>query len=146
MFERVNQELKIESLRLKVDSNDARIKASEACSSGQQATPVKTTFRDIMKGFRENFCLVNQEEFPVFIKLRITDLIKNFSAPVCKRSDGRSNCRINQCYCMASSDIGMRIYEKNGVHSFHQFGNYIIGNVLEQPTDSLTRVTIELNK
>lgn len=122
-------------------SNDVESKMTTTTTTAE-----KISFKDLLKSYRESFCVVSQNDYPIYFKLRSSDLIRYFSVPICTRADGKSNCRLTNCGCMTSAEIGIKIYEKSGVHSFHQFANYIIGYVLEQTTDSLTRVAIEFNK
>lgn len=103
------------------------------------------SFLDLMKRHKENFIIISQKDKSAYLQLTLSDIIGFFSIPVCTREDGRTKCKYN-CDCAKSLDIGMQIYEKGGVQNFHQFGNFVIGCVIEQQTDPLTRVTIEFEK
>ena len=54
--------------------------------------------------------------------------------PSCTKDDGKTSCKPN-CDCFRSLEIGMQIYDKGGVQSFNQFGNHLIGYLIEQQTD-----------
>ena len=105
----------------------------------------KTSFFDLMTMYKENFIIICQKDKSAYLQLTLSDIIGSFSIPVCTKEDGRTKCKYN-CDCSKSLDIGMQIYERGGVQNFHQFGNFVIGCVIEQQTDPLTRVTIEFEK
>lgn len=103
------------------------------------------TFVKLIKLFNENFIIISQKDKAAYLQLTLSDIINFFSVPICTKSDLQTKCKYN-CDCLKSLDIGMQIYEKGGVQNFHQFGNFVIGAVIEQQTDPLTRVTIEFEK
>ena len=103
------------------------------------------SFLDLMKTHKENFIIISQKDKSAYLQLTLSDIIGFFSIPVCTREDGRTKCKYN-CDCAKSLEIGMQIYDKGGVQNFHQFGNFVIGCVIEQQTDPLTRVTIQFEK
>ena len=106
---------------------------NDACNS---------TFIKLIKAYSENFIIISQKEKAVYLNITLSDLVGFFSIPLCTKADGCTRCKYN-CDCSRSLDVGMQIYERGGVHNFHQFGNFIIGYVVEQQTDPLTRIAIE---
>ena len=133
MFHRQNNEIDFNELNF----NDNKISNEDNDS--------KMTFGKLIDLFNENFIIISQKDKASYLQLTLSDIINFFSVSICTKNDGRTKCRYN-CDCLKSLDIGMQIYEKGGVQNFHQFGNFVIGCVIEQQTDPLTRVTIEFEK
>ena len=135
MFQRKNYEIDYEVFRLDADYKKAQ--------NEQESSTV--SFPELMRIYQENFIIISQKDKAAYLQLTLSDIIGFFSIPVCTKQDGRTKCKYN-CDCAKSLDIGMQIYEKGGVQNFHQFGNFVIGCVIEQQTDPMTRVSIEFEK
>ena len=135
MFQRENYEIDYEVFRLDADYKKAQ--------NEQESSTV--SFPELMRIYQENFIIISQKDKAAYLQLTLSDIIGFFSIPVCTKQDGRTKCKYN-CDCAKSLDIGMQIYEKGGVQNFHQFGNFVIGCVIEQQTDPMTRVSIEFEK
>lgn len=135
MFQRKSYEINYETFRLDSDYK----------SQSSEHENTKITFSELMRIYQENFIIISQKDKAAYLQLTLSDIIGFFSIPVCTKQDGRTKCKYN-CDCAKSLDIGMQIYEKGGVQNFHQFGNFVIGCVIEQQTDPLTRVAIEFEK
>ena len=135
MFQRENCEIDYEVFRLDADYKKAQ--------NEQESSTV--SFPELMRIYQENFIIISQKDKAAYLQLTLSDIIGFFSIPVCTKQDGRTKCKYN-CDCAKSLDIGMQIYEKGGVQNFHQFGNFVIGCVIEQQTDPMTRVSIEFEK
>ena len=135
MFQRKNCEIDYEVFRLDADYKKAQ--------NEQESSTV--SFPELMRIYQENFIIISQKDKAAYLQLTLSDIIGFFSIPVCTKQDGRTKCKYN-CDCAKSLDIGMQIYEKGGVQNFHQFGNFVIGCVIEQQTDPMTRVSIEFEK
>lgn len=153
MFLRYNKEFNFENLRL--DSGANRPSNFSSCSSLSSLSSVSSiesvttkaqevNFQTLINTYNENFLIISQKEKPSFINLTISDLIRLFSMPICTKDDSKTCCKQN-CDCFRSLEIGMQIYDKGGVQSFNQFGNFIIGYLIEQQTDPMTRIAIEFD-
>ena len=174
MFQRDNKELSFENLRLensllKATSqrnlsssslSTSQSSLSSTCSSTASSSSSSSsscnmnnetdqaqeeiTFLSMMKTYNENFIIISQKEKAAFLNLTLSDIIRFFSMPSCTKQDGKLGCKMN-CDCFRSLEIGMQIYDKGGVQSFNQFGNYLIGYLIEQQTDPMTRIAIEMD-
>ncbi len=160
MFNRIYHEFQFQTLRL--TDNTENINSSNdnlTCTqTGNIENIISTTiiennsldtqnlkFNDTMKIYDEKFIMVTQGHKSLFLDLRLNELINLFSVPICARFDGKTRCS-KECDCKTSVDIGTYLYDKGGVHSFHQIGNYIIGSMVEQQTDPLTRIAIKFDR
>jgi len=162
MFKRVFKELEIQNLRLHSD-NDESLGRFRSNNPERQASPlialdlVNTSspsqsfnkpknldFLEIMKNYNEKFIVLSQGGRPLLIDLNQNDMYSLFNEKICRKIDGRSSCR-SDCSCPRSVDLAMQLYEKGGVHNFHQLGNYLIGAVVEQQTDPMSRIAVEFD-
>jgi hypothetical protein len=133
-FKRLNCEFKLQDFNYKDNNNDDYDQKN------------KLTFNNIIKNYNQTFQLINQyDNKALLIKMKLGNIVHSFSLPLCLKSDLVTRCRPN-CDCLTSLDIGMQIYKKGCVHSFHQFKNIIIGYINEQQTDPISRIAIEFNK
>lgn len=166
MFKRVFKELEIQNLRLHTDTDDSleRLRSnnldrqsamplvamdlvntsSTKNSSSHSSTPTNFDFLEIMKSYDEKFVVLSQGARPLLLDINQNDTYALFNEKVCRKIDGRSSCR-SECSCPRSVDLAMQLYEKGGVHNFHQLGNYLIGAVVEQQTDPMSRVAVEFD-
>jgi hypothetical protein len=162
MFQRDNKELSFENLRLEnsllkttqenLSSSSSQSSLSSTCSSTASSSSCninneaqeEITFLSMMKTYNENFIIISQREKAAFLNLTLSDIIRFFSMPSCTKQDGKMGCN-GDCDCFRSLEIGMQIYDKGGVQSFNQFGNYLIGYLIEQQTDPMTRIAIEMD-
>lgn len=135
MITRVFKEFDYQTLILPLQQDDS------LTASGFTTT---LTFHEIMKNYDEKFIAIEQGPKPFFLDIKLTDLIKIFSIPVCTRADGRSICS-RECKCLNSMEIGMQLYEKGSIHCFHQMGQFLIGSIVEQQTDPLSKIAIEFD-
>ena len=163
MLERNNFQLSFENLRLNNPNEESIIQDQSDKGELQELRYkfLKFTFEinsilenpkqseynleNLIRSYNENFIIISQKEKAAYFHLSLTDIIKYFSKPLCMQSDGRTECKMN-CECLKSLDIGMQFYDRGGVHSFYQFGNLIMGYLVEQQTDPLTRISIEFDR
>jgi hypothetical protein len=131
MFSRINKELSFEILNVFGIQNETLPKSN-------------TNFMTMINNYNENFIIISQKERAAFLNLTLSDIIRFFSMPSCTKDDGKTSCKPN-CDCFRSLEIGMQIYDKGGVQSFNQFGNHLIGYLIEQQTDPMTRISIEMD-
>lgn len=168
MFLRNNKELSFQHLRLeslsKANSLSSSLSTSLSSLSSSSSFAISepdnnekinekqfslidkqdVTFQSLINTYNENFLVISQKDKAAFLNLTLSDIIRLFSMPICTKDDGKTCCKPN-CDCFRSLEIGMQLYEKGGVQSFNQFGNYLIGYLIEQQTDPMTRISIEMD-
>ena len=142
MFNRIYDEFHFQTLKL-----------TDCISENATCTQPDVKFTDVMKFYEEKFVMISQggHNKLLFFDLRLNELLNTFSVSICSRFDNRTTTTTTtrcskDCECKTSIDIGTHIFEMGGVHTFHQMGNYIIGSIVEQQTDPLTRIAIKFDR
>ena len=146
---RFYKEFEIQNLKLDVADciqdgfiENIQVKINDQVSTGDK----NLKWTEIVQSNKETFSLIMQDyQRPELLNLNKNETSALFSVPVCYKRDGTTQCK-NNCNCLNSTTIGTNLRNKGCVFSFYQMSNYLIGSIVEQATDPMTKVAIELDR